>query len=86
MVRELVRKNDGKLLGVTIVGARVGEVIHEWIVALERNMKVGNLVSAMHVYPTYSTASMQAAADIRVSQLLNGTSGRFIRRLTHLIR
>jgi hypothetical protein len=40
----------------------------------------------MHVYPTYSTASMQAAAAIRVGQLLGGTTGKVIRSLARLMR
>ena len=40
----------------------------------------------VRVYPTYSTANMQAAAEIRVAQLLGGTSGRIIRGVAHLLR
>jgi len=83
---KLVHKRDGTLLGATIVAGRAGEMIHEWIVALSRGLKVGELAQDIHVYPTYSTASMQAAAAIRVTQLLSGTSGRVIRGLARLIR
>ena len=40
----------------------------------------------IHVYPTYSMASMQVAAHIRVKQLLSGTSGRIVRGLARLMR
>lgn len=83
---KLVHKKDGTLLGATIVARRAGEMIHEWIVALDRGLKVGDLANAIHVYPTYSTASMQAAAAIRVEQLLSGTSGRIVRGLARLMR
>ena len=83
---KLVHQKDGTLLGTTIVCQRAGEMIHEWIVALEHNLKLGDLAQTIHVYPTYSTASMQAAAEIRVAQLLGGTSGRVIRGLSHLMR
>ena len=83
---KLVYKADGKLLGVTIVCGRAGEMIHEWIVAMEHGLKVGDLSRAIHVYPTYSTASMQAAAEIRVKQLLGGMSGQIIHRVAHLLR
>jgi pyruvate/2-oxoglutarate dehydrogenase complex dihydrolipoamide dehydrogenase (E3) component len=83
---KLVHKKDGALLGVTIVAAVAGEMIHEWIVALERGLKVGDLANIIHVYPTYSTASMQAAADVRVAELLSGTSGRIVRGLSRLMR
>ena len=83
---KLVHKKDGTLLGATIVAGRAGEMIHEWIVALERGLKVGDLASAIHVYPTYSTASMQAAGAIRMEQLLSGTTGRIVRGLARLMR
>lgn len=83
---KLVHKKDGTLLGVTIVCERAGEMIHEWIVALEHNLKVGDIAQTIHIYPTYSTASMQAAAEIRVAQVLGGLSGRVIRGVSHLMR
>jgi pyruvate/2-oxoglutarate dehydrogenase complex dihydrolipoamide dehydrogenase (E3) component len=83
---KLVHKKDGTLLGTTIVAGRAGEMIHEWIAALDRGLKVGDLANVIHVYPTYSTASWQAAAAIRVEQLLSGTSGRIVRGLARIMR
>lgn len=83
---KLVHKKDGSLLGATIVASRAGEMIHEWIVALHEGIKVGDLASAIHVYPSYSVAGQQAAAAIRIDRLLSGTSGRVVRGLAHLMR
>jgi pyruvate/2-oxoglutarate dehydrogenase complex dihydrolipoamide dehydrogenase (E3) component len=83
---KLVHKKDGALLGATIVAARAGEMIHEWIVALHEGINVGDLSNAIHVYPTYSVAGQQAAAHTRIDRLLSGTSGRIVRGLTHLMR
>ncbi len=83
---KLIHKKNGTLLGATVVAERAGETIHEWIVALNHDIKVGDLASTIHVYPTYSTTSMQAAAGVRVSQLLSGMSGRIVRGLARLIR
>ena len=83
---KLVHKKDGALLGATIIAGRAGEMISEWIVALERGLKVDEVGSAIHVYPTYSTVSSQAAAAIRVQRLLSGTSGKIIRSVVHLVR
>jgi len=77
----LVHKKDGSLLGATIVAGRAGEMIHEWVVALDQGLKVDDLVNALHVYPTYSMAGMQAAAAIRVDRLLSGASGRLVRSM-----
>jgi pyruvate/2-oxoglutarate dehydrogenase complex dihydrolipoamide dehydrogenase (E3) component len=83
---KLVHKKDGTLLGATIVAARAGEMIHEWILALHRRVKVGDLADVIHVYPTYSTAIMQAAAHVRVEQLLQGRTGQLVRSLARLMR
>ena len=83
---KLVHKKNGDLLGATIVAAHAGEMIHEWIAALGQGLKVGDLAGVIHIYPTYSTASMQAAAAIRVEQLLSGASGRVVRGLARLMR
>ena len=76
---KLIHRQDGTLLGVTIVAGRAGEMINEWTIALDR-------ANSIHVYPTYSMANMQAAAYIRVAQLLSGTSGRVVRGLARLMR
>jgi len=83
---KLVHKDDGKLLGATIVAARAGEMIQELSLAIDRGLKIGDLANSIHVYPTYAMAIMQAAAHIRIEQLLSGTSGKVIRGLVRLMR
>jgi pyruvate/2-oxoglutarate dehydrogenase complex dihydrolipoamide dehydrogenase (E3) component len=83
---KIITKPDGEILGATIVGARGGEAIVELIVAMKEGMKTGDLSSAIHPYPTYSTAIQQMAADITVEHLLSGTSGRLVRGLSKIFR
>jgi pyruvate/2-oxoglutarate dehydrogenase complex dihydrolipoamide dehydrogenase (E3) component len=83
---KLVHLQNGTLLGATLVAERAGEMIHEFILARDRGLKVGDLANSIHVYPTYSTAAMQAAAAIRVEQLMSGASGRVVRGLARLMR
>ena len=83
---KLVHMKKGTLLGATIVAGPAGEMIHEWIVALDQGLEVGDVANSLHVYPTYSTGSMQAAAHIRVARLLSGTSGKVIRGVSRLMR
>ena len=61
-------------------------MIQEWIVAMDQGIKAGDLGRILHVYPSYATASMQAAASIRVMQLLSGTSGHLIKGLARWMR
>jgi pyruvate/2-oxoglutarate dehydrogenase complex dihydrolipoamide dehydrogenase (E3) component len=83
---KLVHKKGGTLLGATIVAGRAGEMIHEWIVALHKGIRMDDLSDAIHVYPSYAVAGQQAATAIRIDRLLGGTSGRVVRGLAHLLR
>ncbi|MFQ6031188.1 MAG: pyridine nucleotide-disulfide oxidoreductase, partial [Dehalococcoidia bacterium] len=83
---KLVHQGDGTLLGVTIVNGRAGEMIHEWILALDQRMKVSDLTNSLHIYPTYSMASLQVASHLRLAQLLAGASGKMIRAWSRLTR
>ena len=79
---KIVTLKNGELLGATIAGPRAGEAIHELALAIERGLKLGDLASTLHIYPTYSMVAMQMAADDRVSRLLSGLSGKLVRLLT----
>jgi pyruvate/2-oxoglutarate dehydrogenase complex dihydrolipoamide dehydrogenase (E3) component len=81
---KLVHRKNGRLLGATIVAARAGEMIHEWIVALQQGLSVGDLSTALHVYPTYSMANMEAALSVRLGRLLTGLTGHTLRTLARL--
>lgn len=81
---KIVHQPNGAILGVTIVNARAGEMVHEWILAMDQGLKISDLVSSIHVYPTYSMASQQVALQVRMGQLLTGVSGRIIRGLLRL--
>ena len=61
-----------------------GEMIQEWSLAIDQGLKTGALNNSIHVYPTYATASMQVAADIRVEQILSGMMGRVMRGMARL--
>jgi len=81
---KLIYRKDRKLLGVTVVAAEAGEMVNEWVLAMKHGFKVDELASVIHVYPTYSTASMQASAAILVKRLLGGLSGEVVKRLAHV--
>jgi pyruvate/2-oxoglutarate dehydrogenase complex dihydrolipoamide dehydrogenase (E3) component len=78
---KLVHLPNGKLLGATVVAPRAGEMIHEWSLALDRGLKLPHLAESVHVYPTYSIATQQLAAQLTVDRMLAGTVGKVIRRL-----
>jgi len=83
---KIVHRPNGRILGVSIVNARAGEMIHEWILAMDQKMRIGDMANPMHIYPTYSLASQQAALQVRLTRMLSGTSGRIVRGLSRLAR
>jgi len=83
---KVVHKKDGTLLGATMVAGRAGEAITEFVVALKSGLKIGELASAIHAYPTYSTGVAQLSSSVAINSFLTGTSGKVIRGLAKLIR
>jgi pyruvate/2-oxoglutarate dehydrogenase complex dihydrolipoamide dehydrogenase (E3) component len=83
---KVITEKDGRLLGVSIVNARAGETITEFILAMKHDLKVSDLAGAIHAYPTYSTPVQQLAAEIATEQTLAGVSGKIIRGISKIIR
>lgn len=83
---KIITKDDGTILGATIIAARAGEAIVELIVAMKQKVKISELAGAIHPYPTYSTAVQQMAADMAVDDLLSGASGKVVRVLSRMVR
>jgi len=76
---KLVYHDKGNILGVTIVAAQAGEMINEWVVAMKEGFAIDQLVNSIHVYPSYSMATLQATEAITVDRLLSGLKGRIIK-------
>jgi pyruvate/2-oxoglutarate dehydrogenase complex dihydrolipoamide dehydrogenase (E3) component len=49
---KIICDKKGRILGAHIVGTNAGELIHEYVLAKSAKMNIGNLSSAIHVYPT----------------------------------
>jgi pyruvate/2-oxoglutarate dehydrogenase complex dihydrolipoamide dehydrogenase (E3) component len=62
LVKVLVKPGiRGEILGVHILGPRAGELIQEWILAMQRKNGIATLADLIHVYPTLSMANQHAA-------------------------
>ena len=67
---KVVYRSNGKLLGAQIVAARAGEIIHEFALAIDWNIRLGDLASSIHAYPTYATGVQQLAAEVRIQSVM----------------
>ena len=59
-IKVIVRPN-GQILGCTIVGAEAGELIQLWVMAIAKEMRIGDLTALVLPYPTLSELSKRAA-------------------------
>jgi pyruvate/2-oxoglutarate dehydrogenase complex dihydrolipoamide dehydrogenase (E3) component len=87
------RVRSGRLLGVTIVAGSAGEMIHEWVLALQGGVRLSQLTRAMHVYPTYTQGNAEIAGSVLSERLIAGGIDRVAGRLdrvaaglAHLLR
>jgi pyruvate/2-oxoglutarate dehydrogenase complex dihydrolipoamide dehydrogenase (E3) component len=53
----------GRLVGAHILAPSAGEMIHELALAINKEMKLAEVASLIHVYPTLSTSIGQLAAE-----------------------
>ncbi len=56
----LAAKDSDKILGVTIAGARAGDLIHEFVLAMKAGIGLGTIASTIHAYPTFAELARKA--------------------------
>jgi len=69
------------ILGVTMVCPTAGDAINEWTLAIHNGIKLADFAGAIHIYPTYSTASQQIAAAVALKHFLESTVGKVALRM-----
>ena len=58
---KVVAGRGGRALGAAIVGARAGELILPWVLAVERGQKLSVLANLVALHPTLSEVTKRAA-------------------------
>jgi pyruvate/2-oxoglutarate dehydrogenase complex dihydrolipoamide dehydrogenase (E3) component len=83
---KVITRADGTIVGADIVSPRAGETVHEFALAMDHRLKLGELSSTMHVYPTYAVGVQQLAADERVRGLQHSRWVKVLRQVGTLRR
>ncbi len=60
-VKVLTKPGTDKILGVTIVGEHAGEIISEFVSAMKQDLGLNQILSTIHIYPTFSEANKYVA-------------------------
>jgi len=83
---KLVTTKAGIVLGATIMGHRAGEAITELALAMHHKLKISDIASTIHPYPTYSTGIQLLATEMSVEHALTGLSGKVLRVASQITR
>jgi len=79
-IKVLIRPS-GALLGCQIAGHRAGELIHEWVAAINGGVKLSTLAGAIHAYPTLAEISKKAAGSYYSGKLFSDRTRKILRFL-----
>jgi pyruvate/2-oxoglutarate dehydrogenase complex dihydrolipoamide dehydrogenase (E3) component len=75
---------SGALLGCQIAEHHAGELIHEWVAAINGGVKLSTLAGAIHAYPTLSEISKKAAGSYYSEKLFSDRTRKILRFLFDL--
>ena len=61
MIKVFARPWDGRVYGATILGARAGDLIAEYALAIRHRITLRRIADTIHPYPTYALGNRRAA-------------------------
>lgn len=68
-VKVLTRKGGDEILGVTLVGAHAGDLLHEFVLAMRHGIGLGKIASTIHAYPTFAELARKAGDQYNKTRL-----------------
>ncbi|MCB1739497.1 MAG: FAD-dependent oxidoreductase [Gammaproteobacteria bacterium] len=78
---KLVLGRRGRLLGATIVGARAGELLAPWVLALEKGLKLSDMAGTIVAYPTLAEIGKRVAGSYYTDRLFSSRTRCLVRFL-----
>ena len=65
----LTAKGSDRILGVTLVAERAGDLLHEFVLAMKAGVGLKQISGTIHVYPTYAEVARKVADAQQKSRL-----------------
>lgn len=82
MVKAVISKS-GRILGVSIVGANAGELIHIWLLAINKGLKLQSIANLVMPYPTLGEINRRVAVNYFSGLATNPHVRRVIKLLSY---
>jgi len=83
---KVICDKKGFVLGAHVLGPNGGELLHEFTLAKKNRLKIGQLSSTIHAYPTLSQAVRKTADQYYTEKLFKGILPKLARILVKLSR
>jgi pyruvate/2-oxoglutarate dehydrogenase complex dihydrolipoamide dehydrogenase (E3) component len=80
---KLLVDRKGHPLGVQILGLHAGELLSEWVAAMNGGIKLSALASSVHPYPTLSEINKRVAGNLLSSKLFSDRVRKTLRFFFH---
>jgi pyruvate/2-oxoglutarate dehydrogenase complex dihydrolipoamide dehydrogenase (E3) component len=65
----LTAKGSDRILGATIVGPHAGDLLHEFVLAMNAKIGLGKIASTIHAYPTFAELARKAGDKYNKTRL-----------------
>ncbi len=68
-VKVLTDKGSDRILGVTLVAPHAGDLLHEFVLAMQYRIGLGKIAATIHAYPTFAEIARKAGDKYNRSRL-----------------
>ncbi|MEP6810485.1 MAG: FAD-dependent oxidoreductase, partial [Chthoniobacterales bacterium] len=76
-VKVLTKKGSDEILGVTLVSAHAGDLLHEFVLAMKQGIGLGAIAATIHAYPTFAELARKAGDKYSKTRLTPTTKKLF---------
>ena len=76
-VKVLTERGKDRILGVTLVAAHAGDLIHEYVLAMRCGIGLSKISGTIHAYPTFAELVRKTGDAYQKTRLTPGTKKLF---------
>lgn len=81
---KIVCTKKGEILGAHVLAPRGGEIVHEFVLAMQHNLGVKGITNTIHVYPTLAQAVRRTTNKYYAEKIFSGWIPRVTKKLIRI--
>ena len=83
---KIVCTKKGQILGAHALAPRGGEILHEFVLAMQNNLGVKSITNTIHVYPTLAQAVRRTTNKYYAEKIFSGWIPKVTKKLIRIFR